>query len=308
MWRGERLIGVLSVQCYTLNAYTDEDAEILTGIGYQAAIAIENAQLYERAQQEIEERKRVQAERENLISELETKNAELERFTYTVSHDLKTPLITMRGFLGFVEQDAESGNLERLRGDIQRIVDATDRMQRLLSELLELSRIGRILNPPERVAFGEMVQEALTVVQGRLDAGRVKVVIQADLPPVCGDRQRLVEVLQNLLDNAAKFMGDQAEPLVEIGTCGNDEDGKPIFFMRDNGIGIGPEYHERIFGLFDKLDAKSEGTGVGLTLVRRIVEVHGGRIWVESKLDKTTTFSLILPLRSMAVNGHSKLT
>ncbi len=103
-------------------------------------------------------------------------------------------------------------------------------------------------------------------------------------------------MLQNLLDNAAKFMGDQPEPQITIGQQGRDRAGQPIFFVRDNGVGIEPQYHERVFGLFDKLDARSEGTGIGLALVKRIVEVHGGRIWLESTgLNTGTTFFFTLP-------------
>jgi len=297
LWRGERVIGVLSAQSYTMNAYTDEHAEILTGIGHQAAIAIENAQLYEQAQREIVERKRVQAEREQLIAELEAKNAELERFTYTVSHDLKAPLITIRGFLGYVENDALTGNLERVRADMQRITRATDKMQRLLNELLELSRIGRMMNPPQSVPFETIVYEALELVRGPIQERGVQVQIAPDLPPIYGDRARLVEVVQNLVDNAIKFMGDQAHPCIEIGRRGTDAEGKPILFVRDNGIGIEPQYHERVFGLFNKLDTQSEGTGVGLALVKRIVEVHGGRIWVESDgPGHGSTFCFTLPM------------
>jgi signal transduction histidine kinase len=107
-----------------------------------------------------------------------------------------------------------------------------------------------------------------------------------------------MEVLQNLLDNAAKYMGDQPDPRIEIGQRGEDaERGQLIFFVKDNGIGIAPEYHERIFGLFNKLDPKSEGTGIGLALVKRIVEVHGGRVWVESELGKGSTFFFTLPVK-----------
>jgi len=115
---------------------------------------------------------------------------------------------------------------------------------------------------------------------------------------VYGDRARLVEVVQNLVDNACKFMGDQAEPQITIGQLGFDQDGKPILFVQDNGIGIDPRYHEKVFGLFEKLDAKGEGTGVGLALAKRIVEVHGEKIWVESELDKGATFLFTLATRS----------
>jgi PAS domain S-box-containing protein len=230
---------------------------------------------------DVTERKQVEAEREALIRELEAKNAELERFTYTVSHDLKSPLITVRGYLGYVEQDAASGNLARLKEDIERISNATIKMQRLLEELLELSRVGRVANSPEAVPFGEVVREAGGLVAGQIAARGVRVEIQDELPAVWGDRPRLVEVLQNLIDNAVKFMGDQAQPRVEVGARRDGQ--RTVLYVRDNGIGIDALYHEKVFGLFDKLDAKSDGTGVGLALVKRIVEVHGGRIWVESE-------------------------
>jgi PAS domain S-box-containing protein len=239
-------------------------------------------------------RKRSAQEREKLINELEAKNAELERFTYTVSHDLKSPLITIRGFMGFLEHDAAAGNLDRLRSDLARITQATDKMQRLLNELLELSRIGRLVNAPERVAFGTLAREAVALVEGRLSARGVRVEIAPDLPDVYVDRARLVEVLQNLVDNAAKFMSDQPEPLIEIGM--RTENKQRIFLVRDNGLGIDPTYHDKVFGLFDKLDPKSEGTGIGLALVKRIIEVHGGRVWVESAgVGHGATFCFTLP-------------
>ena len=246
---------------------------------------------------DVTERKKAEFERETLIHELEDKNAELERFTYTVSHDLKSPLITIRGFLGFIEQDANSGNTGRLHADVQRISEAADKMQTLLYSLLELSRIGRLMNPPETIPFADLVRDAMDNVHGQLEAGRVTVQTQPDLPAVTGDRQRLVEVLQNLLDNAAKFMGDQPDPLIEIGQSGEDaERGKSIFYVKDNGIGIASEHHDRVFGLFNQLNPKMGGTGVGLDIVKRIVEFHGGRIWVESEAGKGSAFYFTLPI------------
>jgi len=230
---------------------------------------------------DITERKRSEAEREKLIQELEAKNAELERFTYTVSHDLKSPLITTKGFVGMLEQDLAQGNQELIAEDMQRISHATDTMERLLEELLELSRIGRIVNPPKEVAFSELVEEALALLSGEPNTQNIQFEVAPDLPVVTGDRIRLRVVLQNLIENSIKFMGNQSEPRIEIG-CRQDK-GENVFYIRDNGMGIDPRYHEKVFGLFDKLNSEAAGTGIGLAIVKRIAEVHGGRIWVESQ-------------------------
>ena len=263
---------------------------VVRDITKQRQMEAELRKAYEELEMRVQRRT---TELEQANRELEDKNAELERFTYTVSHDLKSPLITITCFLGYLEEDATAGNIERVRHDSLRIKEAVSRMKRLLDELLELSRIGRLMNPPENVAFEDLVHEALQTARGRLEARGVTVDIQPDLPSVHGDRQRLVEVLQNLVDNAAKFMCDQPVPRIEIG-C-QEQDGGPVFFVRDNGIGIEPRFHEQIFGLFNKLNPAIEGTGVGLALVRRIIEVHGGRIWVESELGKGSTFYFTLP-------------
>ena len=247
------------------------------------------------AVQDITERKLVEAEREALIHELEAKNAELERFAYTVSHDLKSPLITIRGFLSFVEADAVAGNLERVRSDIGRIADAVDKMQRLLNELLELSRVGRVMNPPQALSLTALARDAASLVAGRLRDNRVEISIPDDLPIVWGDRARLVEVLQNLIDNSAKFMGDQKQPRIEVGARQDGPDDL-VFYVRDNGKGIDPRFLDRVFGLFDKLDPESEGSGVGLALVKRIVDLHKGRVWAESEgAGRGTTLCFTLP-------------
>ncbi len=235
------------------------------------------------------------SEREKLISELELKNAELERFTYTASHDLKSPLITIKGFLGFLREDTQSGNVKRLESDIQRIGDAADKMQRLLNDLLELSRVGRLVNKFQIIDLNEMISEVLELLHGRIYGGNIRVSVEENLSPVFGDRARLLEVLQNLIDNAAKFMGDQSNPHIEIGQEGSTENGLLIIFISDNGIGIDQKFKDRIFGLFDKLDPRTDGTGIGLALVKRIVEFHGGRIWLESELGKGATFYFTVP-------------
>ncbi len=284
--KGKRF-GIIALDGYQIGQFTEAHAQLAVTYANQVAIALENARLFSDLQTEL-------AARQDLITELENKNAELERFTYTVSHDLKSPLFTIRGFLGYLEQDAASGNRERLAADIQRITDATEKMHRLLNELLELSRIGRLKNASTSVSFEEIAREAAELVHGRVMKRGIAVHIDADLPVVYVDRPRLVEVLQNLLDNASKFMGDQKEPRIEVGQQGW-ENGRPIFHVRDNGIGIAPEHFERVFGLFNKLDPKTDGTGIGLALVKRIIEVHGGRIWLESTPGMGATFLFTLP-------------
>lgn len=248
---------------------------------------------------DVTDRQRAQQEREALIEELEAKNSELERYTYTVSHDLKSPLVTIAGFLGMIERSAVAGEFDRLRSDLGRIHGAVQRMRELLDELLELSRIGRFVNPSENIDLSELAREAAELVVPReaprmAGRGAVDFRVADDLPVVWGDRMRLRQAFQNLIENALKFMGQQTEPRVEIGV--RRDHGEAVYFVRDNGIGIDPRYLGRIFGLFDQLDNASPGTGIGLALVKRIVEVHKGRIWVESSgVGQGATFCLTLP-------------
>ncbi len=290
-----KTIGSLSVQKHEPNSYTHEHLELVEAVAIQVVIAIENARLFESLQHELQERIHTEETRERLIGELEQKNAELERFTYTVSHDLKSPLVTIKGFLGMLKKDMEQGREDRAQRDIERIAEAADKMGILLSELLELSRIGRIFNPAEEVDLGKLTQDALRTLDGRLNARNITVMVSPDLPTVYTDRNRMREVLENLIDNAAKYMGDQPNPLIEIGM--EEHETETIFYyVRDNGIGIEPRFQNKIFGLFEKLNADIEGTGVGLAIVKRIIETYGGRIWVESEgSGKGSTFRFTLP-------------
>ena len=244
---------------------------------------------------EIADRKRAEQEREKLIAELEAKNKELEQFTYTVSHDLKSPLISIRGFLGLLERDMANGDEERVARDVSRIYGASERMLVLLEDLLELSRIGRFTNPPKEIPFHRLVQEVLDTISGQFMGKNVRVDILA--PPdllIYGDPVRLAELLQNLVENALKFMGSQPQPHIEIGA--EQKDGEVLCYVRDNGMGIAPRYQARIFNLFERLDKSVPGTGVGLALVQRIVAFHQGRIWVESEGEgQGTTFCFTLP-------------
>ena len=207
-------------------------------------------------------------------------NDELTRFSFSVSHDLKSPLVTIQTFLGHLGQDLGSHKTALIEKDLGYIRNAADQMTKLLDELLELSRVGRVANSPVEIPLQKVVNEALDLVAGRIVERGVTVSVTAEQVHLIGDHPRLVEVFQNLVDNAVKYMGDQAAPRIEIGVDGSG--GETVLFVRDNGIGIEPLHQPKLFKLCGKLDPSSEGSGFGLALVKRIVEVHGGRIWVES--------------------------
>ncbi|WP_190288041.1 PAS domain S-box protein [Marichromatium sp. AB32] len=219
-------------------------------------------------------------ERTEREAELRQRTDELTRFTYTVSHDLKSPLVTIRTFLGFLERDIAAGDEARIAKDLGFVRKASERMTRLLDELLELSRIGRLVNDPTEFSLREVVDEVLELVAGRIVERGVEVTV-SDAPAwILGDRPRLTEVFLNLIDNAVKFMGDQSAPRIEIGLERLDD--ALVVVVADNGKGIDPRHLHKVFGLFERLDLEGDGTGIGLALVQRIVEVHGGRIWAES--------------------------
>ena len=288
-----QLIGALNLGRGLGEAFTVEEAETAQDIANQLAIAVQQTRLYEALQVEL-------SERQNLIAQLEANNAELERFTYTVSHDLRNPLVTIKGFLGMLNKDLRENRQDKIQNDFQRIASAADKMDELLSDLLELSRIGRIVNPPQEVDLVKIAQEALENSDARVRSKNVTVNISPNLPIVYGDRLRLREVFENLITNSAKYMGDQPDPIVEIGA--RDNGIEQVVFVKDNGIGIEEKYNTRIFALFEKLNPTIEGTGIGLALVKRIIETHGGRVWVESEgLGKGSTFCFTIPVRQAQI-------
>ncbi len=233
-------------------------------------------------------------ELETAKKELKAKNTELERFTYTVSHDLRSPLVTVNGFVEMLREDLERNEKEKMKGDLKFIENGTAKMEHLLNDTLQLSRIGRMVNPPEDVPFGEIVHETLEQTTGQIKSSGVEITVAEDFPAVHVDRMRIVEMLVNLITNSINYMGEQPRPRIDIDYRVDDEEA--VFFVQDNGIGIDKSQHEKVFELFYTVDKSGKGTGAGLAIVKRIIEVHNGRIWIESEKDKGCTVCFTLPV------------
>jgi len=266
--------------------------------GSVSAVVVKDKQgkpkYYDGIIEDITERKRADDERDHLLNEIKTKNKELERFTYTVSHDLRSPLVTIQGFISMLQKDLEQNEREKAETDLKYIAKAATMMDTLLSDTLQLSRIGRVANPPEDVPFGEIVQGALEQTAEQIKSSGAEISVAENLPSVHVDRMRIAEVLVNLIGNSIKYMRESASPKIAIGHCRKGKEA--VFFVKDNGIGIDKSQHEKVFELFYKLDKNSEGTGAGLAIVKRIIEVHGGHIWIESEKGTGCTVYFTLPV------------
>jgi len=247
------------------------------------------------------QRKFAEADRERLLKELTAKNAEMENFVYTISHDLKSPLITIGGYAGMLEKDIRRQDKEKINEDLAEISKATTHMQTLIDDLLALSRTGRIMGKREPVDLQALLKEVIRLLNKKIASARAVVHLAPDLPYINVDRKRFAQVFENLIDNAVKYRRPRLKPKIEIGY--RHHDFEPLIYVRDNGKGINPAYLERIFELFERADTDTEGTGVGLAIARRIVEVHGGRLWAESVQGRGSTLWIALP-RSVIVTTN----
>jgi PAS domain S-box-containing protein len=247
------------------------------------------------------QRKFAEADRERLLKELTAKNAEMENFVYTISHDLKSPLITIGGFAGMLEKDIKRQDKERIKEDLAEISKAATHMQALIDDLLALSRTGRIMGKREPVDVHALFKEVIRMLNKQVSSARAVVQMAPDLPYINVDRKRFAQVFENLIDNAVKYRRPRVKPKIEIGY--RQQDYESLLYVHDNGKGINPAYLERIFELFERVDTDTEGTGVGLAIARRVVEVHGGRLWAESVPGEGSTFWIALP-RSVIVKTN----
>lgn len=257
----------------------------------------------DRALHEVNERKKAEEallahekQLKTLVSKIEAKNAELETFVYSVSHDLKTPIVTIDGFISALREDFGETLPEDGHTYLTYISDATHKMAVLINDLLDLSRIGRVYGKMEEINLQLLLEEVQIGFQSQIKEKGIEVNIQKGLPPVYGERKGLVQVMENLMSNAVKYIGeDNAKPCIDVGM--KRKNGQNIYFVRDNGIGIKKIYFNKIFEVFQRLPSTNvmeKGTGIGLAIVKRIIEHHGGKIWVSSEPGKGTTFFFTL--------------
>lgn len=271
----ENVVGIVSIVSPIAHLYTRAHLRLLESIANLTGVAIGKAMLYEDTLKK--------------TAEIENRNKELDDFTYVVSHDLKEPLISIEGYSKIVMKDYH----DRLDSDgkeyLTAIVQSTARMKHLIDDLLTLSRLGRMYETPETVSVRKIVDEILHDFQFSLRERHVVVNVREPLPVVRISSTRLSMVFRNLISNAMKF-NDKPVPTIDIG-CDEMED-EYRFWVKDNGIGIEPQYFDRIFTIFQRLKRSEEyrGTGAGLTIVKKIVEREGGRIWVESTPGSGSTF------------------
>ncbi|MFH1950582.1 MAG: ATP-binding protein [Pseudomonadota bacterium] len=233
-------------------------------------------------------------ERARLAEEVRKKNKELESFVYTISHDLRAPVISIQGFSSILLSDFQDKLDDTGKRYMARIQANVRQMEILIDDLLEFSRIGRTADTFEDVPSAEIIRDVLNVLVPQLKKRGIKVNVQSGLPVIHCEKTRIYQVFENLIQNSIKYMGDAESPEIEVG-C-RETGGFHEFYVKDNGIGIDPQYHQKIFQIFQRLkEVDAKGTGVGLATVERIAEIHGGSVRVESEKGKGATFYFTLP-------------
>jgi signal transduction histidine kinase/CheY-like chemotaxis protein len=313
LWIGGRTLGILNLVGLE-QEFSDEDLKILYGVGNQIGVALERARLYEDLERKVEERtaalraeirererteealRKAHKELEAKVKEVEKRNKETEDFVYAISHDLKSPLVSIQGFASEVRRAFTDRLGEEGVFYFNRIIDNANQLENLVHGLLDLSRVERMDTHMEEVDMANLVRSVLERLDYQIKTKGIRITIPKELPVVTANYAKMDRVLANLISNAIAYIGSPPHPHIEINGRAAGEGW--LFYVRDNGMGIPKEYHQKVFNIFERLpEAKKtnpKGTGAGLAIVKRIVEFHGGTIWVESEPGQGSTFYFTL--------------
>jgi PAS domain S-box-containing protein len=312
---GHETVGVLDVQSPQLNAFDQNDVRVMEILADQIAVAIENARLYEAVRRELAERKQAEERLQHYSAELAQSNEELKQFTYTISHDLRAPLVNLKGFSGELsyalevlrsalhdilpqlDEEHRSAVIGALLADVPEalgFIDASvSRMDHYINALLKLSRLGRRELVLERVDMEALVKTTVETLAYQIEQRRARVTV-GPLPAVVADRTLMEQVMGHILNNAILYL--EAGRPGEIEITGERNGDETIFRVRDNGRGIAPEDMDKVFAPFRRAGKQDvPGEGMGLAYVQTLVRRHGGRIWCESGLGMGTMFTLTVP-------------
>lgn len=289
MWSHDKAVAVMCLSANEEHHWRREELNFLKVVAEELGVAVANVQLYEKEKQSA-------ALLRAIKDLLERKNQELETFIYSVSHDLRSPLVAMRGFIEALLKE-HSGQMDEIgRFYLDRVSNNLSLAELLISDLLEMSRRGRLLEKFQPVSLDEIVRDVIREMDYQIKTGQAELICQDHWPEIFGDRDRLWRVFRNLIDNALKYKGRPA-PKIELGW--QEQPQEWWFYVRDNGLGIAEaelvkirDYLERGEGL---PDFKTSGTGLGLLSAKKIISAHSGRVWLEAKSGSGTTVFFSLP-------------
>jgi len=277
------ITGVIGLhQCGMPRHWQPSEVDLVQHLAGQVAVALDNARLYQESTRRAADLQTARDALARSSDQLREKNQELEEFVYTVSHDLKAPLISIKGYLDVLRDDYGASLDAEAKHYIERSAVNARQLESLIADLLDLSRIGRVDAEWEEVDTGQLVQQIVDELALQAQTKNVRVELATKLPAVCCDRKRLRQILTNLIDNAIKYC-DTTKPERWVRVECEESATEWRFTVRDNGIGIEPRYLEKAFRIFTRVGTSDEpGSGLGLSIVRRIAETHGGRAWAES--------------------------
>ncbi|WP_024479831.1 ligand-binding sensor domain-containing protein [Cellulophaga baltica] len=272
---------------------------LILGIYLVVYLRLKSIKLYQLTlEKEIDERtQQLQQQKQELkkiADELTTKNQEIQRFTFAVSHDLKSPLSGIKGIASLIPMEFVMKDYPELEQYLEMINISCDTMNNLIGDITKIAKIGKIENQNEILDVNEIVALSTTLVKGKLKVAKVKLIVEENLPNIYGDRNRIIQVFGNLLDNAIKYMGDQKDPEVHIKAQENDDNIQ--FSVSDNGSGMDEKSLKKLFSPFERFHANVKGTGLGLYMIKQIIESHNGTIYAKSEgTGKGTTFYVVIP-------------